>query len=240
MPQYPEAVKVNAVFFDLFETLITEKSRPDFSTRPPLHERLGCTSDQIVEWWTENEASCMIGGDDGDISRFHRLCREVSSPLTGEEIQALADEQEAWKRTVLGAVDPRLLQLLNSLRRSGITVGIISNAMASEFRAWQSSPLRNSVDDAVFSCDVGLMKPQAEIYTLALDRLDVVPANALFVGDGGHDELAGAAAIGMTVVQAAWYLSRQLEWPDAPPPRLHSIDELETVLWSSLGRRHRG
>ena len=47
---------------------------------------------------------------------------------------------------------------------------------------------------------------------LACDRLGIVPAKAVFVGDGGFDELQGAAAVGMRPIQARWYYAREIEW----------------------------
>ncbi|HEX5627201.1 MAG TPA: HAD family hydrolase, partial [Actinomycetota bacterium] len=52
-------------------------------------------------------------------------------------------------------------------------------------------------DIEVFSCDVGLRKPDPEIYLLAAERLDVRPGGCLYVGDGSYHELSGAAAVGM-------------------------------------------
>jgi len=59
----------------------------------------------------------------------------------------------------------------------------------------------------VFSCEVGLAKPDPAIYHLAAARLGVEPAECLFVGDGGSDELSGAGAAAMTPV----LLTRHLE-----------------------------
>jgi putative hydrolase of the HAD superfamily len=52
----------------------------------------------------------------------------------------------------------------------------------------------------VFSCDVGMKKPDSEIYERSLFELGVRAAEALFVGDGGSDELLGAKRVGLTTV----------------------------------------
>jgi FMN phosphatase YigB (HAD superfamily) len=44
------------------------------------------------------------------------------------------------------------------------------------------------------------MKPDPEIYALALEELDVPASDALFVGDGANDELRGARDAGLTPV----------------------------------------
>jgi len=53
----------------------------------------------------------------------------------------------------------------------------------------------------VFSCDVGVSKPDPRIYEIACERLGVEPDECLFVGDGANDELPGAERVGMTAVQ---------------------------------------
>ena len=57
-------------------------------------------------------------------------------------------------------------------------------------------------DAEVFSAAVGLRKPDPRIYRLALELLHVEPAEAVFVGDGANDELAGAERVGMTAIDA--------------------------------------
>jgi FMN phosphatase YigB (HAD superfamily) len=66
----------------------------------------------------------------------------------------------------------------------------------------------------VFSYAAGCVKPEPRIYLDAINQLGVSPADALYIGDGGDDELAGAERAGLRVAQAGWYVSRVL--PGAP------------------------
>ena len=68
---------LKAVFFDLFETLITEKTRKDFQVRAPFHERLGTTEDKSSLWWAENENAAMVGRFPDCLARFTDLCVAV-------------------------------------------------------------------------------------------------------------------------------------------------------------------
>jgi putative hydrolase of the HAD superfamily len=67
----------------------------------------------------------------------------------------------------------------------------------------------------VLSCTVGLRKPDPRIYELACERLEVEPADCLFVGDGANDELAGAARVGMRAVCVLPPGHDQALWPEA-------------------------
>ena len=121
--------------------------------------------------------------------------------------------------------------MLSEVRAKGLGIGIISNAMPNEVLAWDSCPLQGHVDDVVFSCSVGVMKPDRKIYELSCSRMGVQPSDAYFVGDGGFDELRGAASAGMKAIQAAWYLQQDVAWPwNHPLPRADSMENLPSLL----------
>ena len=165
------------------------------------------------------------------LARFTHLCVAVGSPLTENEIVVAAQEHEVWKSKVLSCVEPQIFEMLRKVRARGLKVGIISNALPEEVHAWRCCPLQDHVDPVVFSCSVGVMKPDREIFELACSRMCVQPSEAYFVGDGGYDELQGAASVGMKVIQAAWYQDRDLEWSGTPPlARVDSIKDLPDLL----------
>ena len=222
---------MKAVFFDLFETLITEKTRKDFQVRAPFHERLGTTEDKSSLWWTENENAAMVGRFPDCLARFTDLCVAVGSPLTKNDIAMAAQEHEAWKSKVLSRVEPQIFEMLRAVRARGLKVGLISNALPEEVLAWRFCPLQDLVDPVVFSCSAGVMKPDREIFELACSRLCVQPSEAYFVGDGGYDELRGAALVGMRTIQAAWYQDRDVKWScTSPLVRANSIRDLPELL----------
>jgi len=68
---------------------------------------------------------------------------------------------------------------------------------------WSETPFAPLFDAAVFSCDLGVRKPNPKIYLEACRRLNVEPAECYFVGDGGSRELSGAAELGMHAVLLA-------------------------------------
>ncbi len=165
------------------------------------------------------------------LARFTHLCVAVGSPLTENEIVVAAQEHEVWKSKVLSCVEPQIFEMLRKVRARGLKVGIISNALPEEVLAWRFCPLQDHVDPVVFSCSVGVMKPDREIFELACSRMCVQPSEAYFVGDGSYNELRGAASVGMKAIQAAWYQDRDLEWSGTPPlARVDSIKDLPDLL----------
>ena len=49
----------------------------------------------------------------------------------------------------------------------------------------------------------GHRKPEPEAYLHAVEALDVEPSECIFIGDGGSQELTGAAALGMRAIRFA-------------------------------------
>ena len=222
---------MKTVFFDLFETLITEKTRSAYRSRTPIYVKLRTTQDRMSRWWVDFGDRVMTGGFPDSIARFLHIRDDVGSPVTDREIAEIAREYEQWKKRVLSTVDPQVFEMLNKVRSLGLSIGIISNAMPNEVLAWKSCPLQGHVDDVVFSCDVGLMKPDSRIYDLACARMAIRPSEAYFVGDGKFDELRGAASAGMKAIQAAWYLRQEVAWPwDHPLLRAESMENLPSML----------
>jgi FMN phosphatase YigB (HAD superfamily) len=61
------------------------------------------------------------------------------------------------------------------------------------------------LDASVFSFEVGTAKPESHIYLAAMQQLGVDVSNAVFIGDGGDDELLGAERAGRRAAQATWF-----------------------------------
>jgi putative hydrolase of the HAD superfamily len=72
----------------------------------------------------------------------------------------------------------------------------------------------------------GVEKPDPAIFRLALDRMGVEPAEAVYVGDSVQFDVEPATALGMVGV----LLDRRHRHPDHHGIRLTSLDELPKLL----------
>lgn len=98
--------------------------------------------------------------------------------------------------------------LLDSLRSRGLKLGLVSNAFDPPpilHRDLESMGLAERLDAVVFSSEVGRRKPDPLIFETALQRLDVDPGRALFVGDRRYEDVRGASELGMKTVLALWF-----------------------------------
>lgn len=230
-------VRIEAVFFDLYETLITEFD-PDWRPLPTPAERLGIGAKAFdAEWRAWRNArmtdACL---DYPDVLR--RICAACNHDVDEDVIKQLRTERIANKAAPFERVEDSVLRMLHAIGQAGVKLGVISNCASEEVAAWETSPLAELFDDNVFSCQVGYVKPDIEIYRLACERLDVVAERSIFVGDGGSHELEGAARAGLIPFQATWFLDRWPAWrrtastykAAAHHPTLHSPSELVGVL----------
>jgi putative hydrolase of the HAD superfamily len=85
-----------------------------------------------------------------------------------------------------------------------------------------SVTLASRFDVTIFSCEVGIRKPDPPIYRAALEGLGVDARHALFVGDGGSDEHRGARAVGLRAVFVTHLVGRW--WPQVIEPRRAHAD----------------
>ena len=202
---------IDAVIFDLYETLVTEFN-PDWRPSPSTAERLGVDQDAFDAAWRDAWPRRYVGGYDGFPSVLRDLCRRVGERADEAVVQQLYQERLVAKRRPLMRTEDAVIDMLRHLQDVGLKLGLISNCDQEEVAAWLDCPLSDFIADPVFSCDVGLAKPDTAIYRLACERLGVAPERAAYVGDGGHDELSGAAEAGLTPYWASWFIDRWPEW----------------------------
>jgi len=89
--------------------------------------------------------------------------------------------------------DPAMFALAEELRATGLKVGLLSNSWAHTYPRARIDAL---LDPVVISGEVGLRKPHAAIYELALDRLGLTADQVLFIDDAEPNVL-GARAVGL-------------------------------------------
>ena len=188
---------IKAVFFDLFFTLIY----PSYSIENE-YEIIGISSS---EWESYAENNILYderakGKIRNERQIIDRIVNIMPYKVTEEQKRnILLKREERMKRTLL-SVDNKVLEILGKVREKGVKIGLISNADIIDIKYWNDSPLSAFFDSVIFSCDVGILKPETEIYQLAMKRLNVKPEESIFIGDGGSNELFGAKRAGMKTI----------------------------------------
>ena len=105
-----------------------------------------------------------------------------------------------------------VIAAVRAARAAGVRTGLISNSWGTSI--YDPEALEGMFDVVLISGEVGLHKPQPEIYRLAADRLGVEPQACVFVDDL-RENVHGAEQVGMTAL-----LHRD---PDATLARLEEL-----------------
>jgi putative hydrolase of the HAD superfamily len=94
--------------------------------------------------------------------------------------------------------DQQMLDAVRAARAAGVRTGLISNSWG-EGLPYDKDLLGELFDGIVISGDVGMHKPEPEIFELGAERIGVAPADCVFVDDL-RENCEGAEAVGMTAI----------------------------------------
>jgi putative hydrolase of the HAD superfamily len=126
-----------------------------------------------------------------------------------------------WTVAIDGAVDT-----VRALKEAGYRLGVVSNAEGRVEQDLNGAGFRGLFDTVVDSHLVGVEKPDPRIFQIALERMKVEAASAVFLGDVPAVDVAGASAAGLT----PFLLDRHGLYADHGPRRVTSIRELPALL----------
>ena len=186
---------VRAVVFDLWQTLAVWPEDKSAALRRTWSEALDVPVERIEELW--------LGADLYRVRETGPIASAISSLYealgVSGNVEKMVALRAALTREALVPV-PGAISTLKALRERRIATGLISNCTEEVALVWEETPFAGVFDVAVFSATARCMKPDPEIYELALAELGVPASETLFVGDGANDELEGARQAGMTPV----------------------------------------
>lgn len=222
-----------AVMFDLFGTLV---DAPTPAQRFQASQAVGVVAavpaavvEQVfTDSWAERH--------DGRLPTLNSLSTYLWERC-GRDAPAPQDVCTILLQLATGrlSVSPAVIAVLRMLRERGIQTAVLSDAPADIAEAWPRCELSEFVDAAVFSCRAGVVKPHLSLYRMASEQLGAMAENTVYCGDGGGDELRGAAAAGMTAVRVERRGGpSSMAFGDAPwrGPTISDVEQLPTWLWN--------
>jgi putative hydrolase of the HAD superfamily len=152
----------------------------------------------IVRSTFDARVRATMGGLSETISE---LARRVGGCPTSQQVAVAAEQRLTFSRNLLS--DTYSAPHLINLKSRGYQLGIVTDCSAEMPLSWTSTWPKDVVDVVAFSCELGVRKPNPEMYLSATRRLNVQPDECLFIGDGDSDELLGAYALGMSTKMPA-------------------------------------
>ncbi len=109
------------------------------------------------------------------------------------------DDREGLVDRVFGGIEPdeAMVEAVRRARAAGIRTGLLSNSMGTG--RYDRAAFPELFDGVVISGEVGLHKPQPEIFRLGCERIGLPAEECVFVDDL-RENCDGAEAIGMTAI----------------------------------------
>ncbi|SBT54378.1 HAD family hydrolase [Micromonospora narathiwatensis] len=194
MPSY------QAVLFDFFGTLTCGVQRG--AAHQAIAEQLGCPPDTLIEVLDRTyyqRASGRLGNAEATL---RWVCDQAGVHPSQRAVRAAVASRHRAIRA-----DTRLrdeaVPVLAALRHRGVRTGLISDCTHELPAFLPQLAVAPLLDVRVFSVQLGCCKPDPALYWAACHRLGLAPADCLYVGDGGSQELTGAERAGMTAVRLA-------------------------------------
>jgi epoxide hydrolase-like predicted phosphatase len=156
-------------------------------------EREGLERDAVKKLFREDpraiEALRQLERGEMRVPEFER----EFGPLLGvEQTEGLVDRLFAEM-----GPDDEMIVAVRRAHEAGVRTGLVSNSWSTDH--YRRDQLEQLFDAVVISAEVGLNKPEPEIFQLSAERIRVQPAECVFVDDL-RENCEGAEAVGMTAV----------------------------------------
>lgn len=152
---------------------------------------------------------------------YTSLIKEWDLPYSMEEL--VKDYENNFQQFAVGF--PNIDLALKKLKEQGYLLGLVTNGRVGHQR---NNVIKLGID-SLFDCivvsdEVGMKKPNANIFHFALDLLNVHPSEAMYVGDHLVNDVQASKEVGMTSV---WLKNSAYEEDSIAD---YTIDQFEEIL----------
>jgi putative hydrolase of the HAD superfamily len=193
---------IKAVIFDMYETLITHYETPLYFGSQMARDA-GIPERVFLTEWRATEQQRTIGGM--SLEQVLEQILRGQGRYTPELLGKMVMKRKATKEDCFLHLHKEILPMLGLLKEKGLQIGLISNCFSEEAEVIRGSVLFPYFDAVCLSWEMGLQKPNPEIFRRCLQKLGQAAEACLYVGDGGSAELETARGLGMEAAQALWY-----------------------------------
>ena len=223
---------IKAVLFDLDDTLYREQDFVEQAFRNVaaamaeyVAERGGGEEERISGSLFGQMIRLMEEEGRGEI--FNRLCDRYGVDIPAGEFVRI------YRETIpVLSLYPDGEEFLAWLEDRGVKTGLITDGNAPvQHRKIRALGLDGRLDVVLASCDLGLAKPDPEVYRYCLGKLGVAPKEAVYIGDNPLKDFIGARQIGMKTVRIVrpegMHMCRKAQEGYEADLTVHLLTELE-------------
>jgi HAD superfamily hydrolase (TIGR01662 family) len=213
-------VKPEAILFDAGGTLVLQEpealgqllSHPveaavaheaHYRAMDAYARRKAAGEDLAWVWWQEH----FFGG--------------LGHPEPGRGAALTNDGYGLWSMPITGA-----LSAIEELTAMGVRLAVVSNSDGSVRESLRQAGFGEAFEFVIDSHEIGVAKPDPRIFLAALERMEISPDRAWYIGDSIYHDVAGARSAGM----ASAVLIDPLDLAPEYSPRIGSVADLPDFL----------
>ena len=119
--------------------------------------------------------------------------------------------------------------ILQRLLDDGYNLGMITNGKTiGQNRKIDALNIRKYFSHIIISEEVGIKKPEKEIFKMILDKYSIEPQQSVYIGDSPQNDILGASSAGM---HAIWMSYRKNTWDNQiVVDKYYEIKTLKSIL----------
>ncbi len=165
--------------------------------RQNIHQALNIQDHESDKIKVRQEALLKLGA--GQFTE-EEYWRELSNKLG---VQVPNDYKELHRAILREKSDPypEMFELVEKLKQNGYKVFVLSNSVPPHAEVIKARGLYEPFDQVLLSQDLGLNKPDKQIYIKAVEKLGINPEETIFIDDKAEN-LIPAQELGMTTILA--------------------------------------
>ncbi|NTH64457.1 HAD family hydrolase [Agrobacterium rhizogenes] len=217
---------IKAALFDLDETLIDRRSsaaeflKVQYRELVAQHFGDAISEEQYAAYYFKLEEEGLVKKTDlyPALVAALGLPSEASGQLLGHFRLRYPD----MARPMEGA-----REALEALRRGGLACAVISNGEGMvQRKKIEVTGIADLIEFALISGELGIRKPDRQIFAMAAERLGVPPAECVFIGDNPTADVMGALNAGMSAV----YFGNIKTWPPELAKPSHACSSFSDIV----------
>ncbi len=182
-------MQLKAIVFDYGKVLSLAPTDEDWAR---LASVFGVTSDELQQPYWDLRLDYDRAVYTGQTYWF-AVAERLGKTISHADVHRLiAYDNEQWTTT-----NPEMLEFAGQAKAAGLKIGILSNMQSDMLLAMrQRLPWLGRFDAQIYTCEIGVVKPEPESYQAALAALHVSAGEALFFDDK-QPNIDGARAVGI-------------------------------------------
>ena len=226
-------MKIKAVVFDLFGTLIANYDRDHYiAVSETMGKAVGVDPVEFRTIWRKHYVERLTGVFKTESENISWVCEQLGHTPNAEQIGNANLIYLELAMPFLMTPLESAIDLLKSLAARNIRTGLLSDCGPWVSNHWEDSPFAGLIDNRVYSSSSGTKKPDEVLYQDATNGLGVRPEETMYVADGNGEELVVARKLGMRAVRITpWNAPGSAPDADFSHSWEHdSVDALDEIL----------